>query len=103
MPIAARISVNPISPRESSVGTTTRPGVGVGVPAGDVGVAVGVAVGVGVGVPGGDVRVAVGIAVGVGVGACCAVVTARPSGLLNPVAAPESVRVGAVLPLAVRL
>jgi hypothetical protein len=98
MPIAARISINAICPRTSSVGTTTPPGRGVGVGAGgDVGVGVaGGDVGVGVGVPGGDVGVAVGV------GGAPPVVIPTKRGMLNPVAAPCRVRSGATFPFAVR-
>jgi hypothetical protein len=73
----------------------------------DVGVRVGAAVGVEVGVVVGPrvgvvVGVEVGVEVGVGVGGAAPTVMARDVGLFNPVAAPERVRSGATLPLAVR-
>src|SRR6478672_16297 len=106
MPIAARISINAICPRASSVGTTTPPGRGVDVgPGGDVGVGVaGGDVGVGVGVAGGDVGVGVEVPGGdVGVGPAPPVVIPTKRGMLNPVAAPWRVRSGATSPFAVRV
>jgi len=84
-PTAAKSSVNTISPRESSVGTTACPVTGVGVSVGVAGATVGV-----------------GVRVGVGVGGAAPVVIATQKGAPNPVAAPERVRSGAILPLAVR-